>query len=395
MVAAIIVATILRGRNADPFQAAAVVDPPFTSLTYGIHAFLWWDGGEVGMNLDWVRMMRFTHVKQTIAWRDIQPEQDSPFDFSRVDDILSETEARGIELVARLGGVPEWAMRAGASPDAHDTPPTEVAQFGAYCGALAGRFSGRIRAYQIWNEPNLAREWGGFQPDAAGYVDLLAACSDAIRAADPGAILISAGLSPTGNEDATALRDDLYLQAMYDAGFQHSIDVVGAHAAGYDAPEVGPDDAVAKGRHRWMSFRRVEDLRKIMIANGDAARQMALLEVGWTTNPVDPAYAWYAVSDAQQAAYLRDAYAYAAEHWRPWVGLMSAIFLADPSWTEADEEYWFSITQPQEDQGFRFIAARPAFDALLRMEKVCGDIVLPAYPADQAETPLIPENPCR
>ena len=73
-----------------------------------------------------------------------------------------------------------------------------------------------------------------------------------------------------------------------------------------------------------MSFRRVEDLRKIMIANGDAARQMALLEVGWTTNQVHEAYAWYAVTEDEQAEYMREAYAYAAAHWRPWVGLMSA-----------------------------------------------------------------------
>lgn len=391
-VGAVVVA--LQLRENDPFEGAAVTEPPFTSLTYGIHAFLWWDGGEVGQNLDWVRMMRFTHVKQTIAWRDIQADADEAFDFSRVEDILGEVERRGLRLVARLGGVPTWAVRDGASPDAHDTPPADVSQFAAYCGALATRFKGRIHAYQLWNEPNLSREWGGFPPDAADYVRLIAPCSAAIRAADPDAILISAGLSPTGNDDASARRDDLYLQDMYTAGFQQHIDVVGAHAAGYDAPEVGPDDAVAKGGHRWMSFRRVEDLRKIMIANGDAARQMALLEVGWTTNPTNPDYAWYAVTLEEQAEYLSAAYAYAAEHWRPWVGLMSAIFLADPNWTVDDEEYWFSITEPQVDRGFRFIAVRPAFDALLRMEKVCGDITLPAYPPT-GETPLTPDNPCR
>lgn len=394
MVATILVAAFFRLRDADPFQAAAIQNPPFTSLTYGIHAFLWWDGGEVGTNLDWVRMMRFSHVKQTVAWRDLQAEEGGAYDFTRIDQIVGEIEARGLQMIARLGGTPDWAFASDADPEAHDTPPADFARFGDYCGALAAHLKGRVHAYQIWNEPNLAREWGGFAPNAGDYVALLAECSTAIRVADPGAILISAGLSPTGNDDATARRDDLYLQDMYNAQFQTFIDVVGAHAAGYDAPEVGPDDAVAKGGHRWMSFRRVEDLRKIMIANGDAARQMALLEVGWTTNPINPDYAWYAVTPEQQAEYLSGAYAYAAEHWRPWVGLMSAIFLADPTWTEDDEEYWFAITQPQEDRGFRFIAIRPAFDALLRMEKVCGDVTLPAYPPT-GETPLQPENLCR
>lgn len=27
----------------DPFMGWAVTDPPFTSLTYGIQTFLWWD----------------------------------------------------------------------------------------------------------------------------------------------------------------------------------------------------------------------------------------------------------------------------------------------------------------------------------------------------------------
>jgi hypothetical protein len=379
-------------RDDDPFAGAAVVNPPFAPLTYGIHAFLWWDGGEVGLTLDWARMMRFNHIKQIIAWRDVQASPDAPFDFTRLGQILDEMERRDLEMVARLGYVPEWAAIDGTDfANAVDYIPRDNAQFGAFCGAVAERFAGRIKAYQVLNEPNLSREWSGLPPNAAQYVGALAACSAAIRAADPQAIVISAGLSPTGNDDATARRDDLYLQDLYDNGFQQHIDVVGVHAAGYDAPEVGPDDAEAKGRQRWMSFRRVEDLRAIMVANGDAARQVAILEVGWTTNPIDPDYAWYAVTEQQQAEYLVRAYAYAAEHWSPWVGLMSAIFLAKPVWTEDNEEYWFAITEPRLDEGY--IAIRPAFDALLRMGKVCGEVILPAYPATGA-TPLEPYNPC-
>jgi len=376
----------------EPFAGDAVVNPPFAPLTYGMHAFLWWDGGEVGLNLDWARMMRFNHIKQIVAWRDIQHDEGEPFNLTRLEAILGETERRGLHLVVRLGYIPEWAAAPGTNFEAAvDYAPRDNAEFAAYCGAVASAFPGRIKAYQILNEPNLSREWSGLKPDAAAYVESLAACSQAIRAADPAAILISAGLSPTGNDDDIARRDDLYLQDMYTLGFQQYIDVVGVHAAGYDAPEVGPDDAEAKGRLRFMSFRRVEDLRKIMVANGDAARQVAILEVGWTTNPTNPAYAWYAVTEQQQADYMVRAYAYAAEHWRPWVGLMSGIFLANPVWTEDNEEYWFSITEPHLSEGY--ISIRPAFDQLLRMEKVCGDLILPAYPP-VGSTPNDPANAC-
>ena len=84
---------------------------------------------------------------------------------------------------------------------------------------------------------------------------------------------------------------------MYRQGFQQYVDVVGVHAPGYAPPEIGPDDEEAK--QRWFTFRRVEDLRKIMLNYGDEARQMAIMEVGYTTDRVNPAYQWFGVSEAR------------------------------------------------------------------------------------------------
>lgn len=388
----LIAALLLLARPAaDPFQGDAIVNPAFPSLSYGIQAFLWWDGGEVGENLDRVTMMGFTHVKQTFAWFDLEPRRGEWY-FHESDRILNEIERRGLKLIVRLGETPAWASGATGDPgtnpdDVHDTPATDLADWANYCGTLATRYRGRIAGYQVWNEPNLSREWGGKAPDAAAYVALLAACSTAIRAADPDAKIISAGLSPTGNMDDRALRDDLYLDQMYQAGFQQYVDAVGVHAPGFTAPDVDPS---VPPQGRWASFRRVEDLRKIMIANDDAARQMAILETGWTIDPVHPAYNWFAVTEAQQAQYLRGAYEYAAEHWRPWVGLMSAIYLAKPTWTGDNEEFWWAITEQRPG----YIYNRLAFDALLRMAKYCGAAVMPARD-DAVETPVVPDNPCR
>jgi polysaccharide biosynthesis protein PslG len=373
---------------ADPFRGNAITDPAFPSLTYGIQAFLWWDGGEVGLNLDYVTTMGFTHVKQTFAWQDLEAKRGA-WDFTQSDRILDELEKRRLKLVVRLGETPDWARHEiDPEADIHDTPAADLSDWANYCGTLAARYKGRIAAYQIWNEPNLSREWGGRPPNAVDYVELLKACSEAIRAADPDAILISAGLSPTGNEDARALRDDIYLDQMYQAGFQQYIDVVGVHAPGFTAPEVDPAAAPAG---RWASFRRVEDLRKIMIDNGDAARQIAILETGWTIDPVHPQYSWFAVDETTQARNLRGAYEYAAENWRPWVGLMSAIYLAKPIWTEDDEEYWWSITFPGPNPGDIF--TRPAFDQLTRMAKYCGDQIMPARDGEEF-IPVEPYNPC-
>ncbi|NWF69290.1 MAG: cellulase family glycosylhydrolase [Chloroflexi bacterium] len=373
-------------RSADPFAAGAVVDPPFPSLTYGIQAFLWWDENIASVHLAWVRMMSFSHVKQIFAWEDLEPEP-GLWSFVASDRIVDQAESYGLHLVVRLSDAPDWShpsVPGRRREDFIDAPPDAqyMDAWANYCGTVAARYRGRISAYQIWNEPNLSREWGNREPNAAEFVELLRRCSAAIRAADPAAILISAGLATTGNQDVTAHRDDIFLQEMYDAGFQQYIDVVGAHAPGYRAPEYGPDDAERDGFGRWSTFRRIEDLRKIMVRNGDAARQMAILELGWTTDQrEDSQYRWFAVDEAQQADYLVRAYQYAAAHWRPWVGLMSTIYIADPAWTPDDEEYWWAVTATGIDWSPPGIT-RPAYLALASMPKYCGDQVIAARDGD-------------
>ncbi|MCA9908158.1 MAG: cellulase family glycosylhydrolase [Anaerolineae bacterium] len=376
--------------STDPFLGFRVTDPPFTPLTYGIQAFVWWDHGFAGRDLDWVRQMVFSHVKQTFAWEDVEPFSGT-FDFTQSDRILEEIERRGLKLVVRLSDAPDWAhpsLPDRSSRDYLDAPPDDLVDFAHYCATIATRYRGRIAAYQIWNEPNLSREWGNRPPNASAFVQLLAACSDAIRAADPNAILISPGLSPTGTDDDTARPDDLFLQEMYDAGFQEYVDVVGMHAPGFSEPQLSPSEAEHAGGQRFFTFRRVEDLRKIMIANGDAARQVAILETGWTTDQVNPNYSWFAVDEETQARNLVAAFEYAAFHWRPWVGLVSAIYIANPNWTESDEEWWWAITTPY---GY----TRLAYIDLANMAKYCGDRFIPARAPNSPEAlGLVPVTPC-
>mgnify|MGYP005841966829 CR=1 FL=1 len=206
---------------------------------------------------------------------------------------------------------------------------------------------------------------------------LLGACYRAIKAADPAAIVMSAGLAPTGTDDPLhVVPDERFLQAMFDAGLSAVYDVLGVHAPGYNNPPWASTDAIAAANdgHRWMAFRHVEDLRRIQVANGDAHKQVAILEFGWHVNPgIHPEYAWFAVDEATQAEYLVGAYRFAAEHWRPWVGLMSTIYIGASEWNEQYEQYWWSIVI----SGYP-PRPRPAYYALAEMEKVTSDQVIPA-----------------
>ena len=47
--------------------------------------------------------------------------------------------------------------------------------FADFVAAVVSRYHGRIRYYQIWNEPNIYPEWGSGTINPEAYVELLKA----------------------------------------------------------------------------------------------------------------------------------------------------------------------------------------------------------------------------
>jgi len=73
------------------------------------------------------------------------------------------------------------------------------------------------------------------------------------------------------------------------------------------------------------------------------------------------------VDEATQADYLVRAFQFAQANWSPWIGLMSTIYIADPEWTEANEQYWWAITRPTAPGEPAVVL--PAYTALAAMQK--------------------------
>lgn len=345
-----------------PPQTAPVA---MSAPDYGIQAFLWWRPEVADRDFDLAKRMGFRWVKQIFGWRDIELSK-GRFDWTRSDRIVKQAARHGRQLLIRIDHQPEWS-RSGCSLMG---PPEDPQDLADYLTAVATRYKGLIGAYQIWNEPNLAREWCDLAPEPARYAQMLAVSYAAIKAADPRALVISAGLSPTGSQPPEAMPDDEYLTSLYEAMGGSSdghFDILGVHAAGFAAPpEVSPDEAAASadyGGERFFTFRRVEDLRAIQESFGEGDKRVAVLEMGWTSDTVNPAYAWHAVSEATKADYLVRAYRYAQDNWQPWIAVMSTIYLCDQDWTPADEQYWWCVNEPDGSE-------RPAFAALKAMEKV-------------------------
>jgi hypothetical protein len=333
-----------------------------------VHVFLWWNADVAERDLQAVQAaLHFRWVKQMFSWRDIEGVAKGSFDWGNADRVVEQAEKRGLFILARLDREPYWARDNSDLTIQPNGPPANYQDFGDYCFAIADRYRGRIKAYQVWNEPNLTREWGGKPPDPAEYTRLLAACYQGVKRGDPDAIVISAGLAPTGTTLPVAIPDDEFLNGMYDAGANAYFDMLGLNAPGYGTPpETSPDEVAAmpewKG-FRWATFRHVEDMRAIMVSRGDGSKQVAILEMGWTTDPIHPEYSWYAVTQKQQAEYLLEAYWWARLHWQPWIGIMTTIYIPAQDWTSDDEQYWWAIMEPD----YPIMVWRPAFEALMTL----------------------------
>ena len=342
------------------------------SLAYGMQIFPWWRAEVSDRDMGLVKDAGFGWLKINFGWRDIEGAGKGHLDWTVPDRIVEQAQQYGLKMVVRVDHQPVWASTA------NNGPPANYEDYGDLLQAMAERYRGRIQAYEIWNEPNLAREWGDRPPNSDEYVKLLKIAYQRIKGADPDAIVISAGLAPTTRWDDVAVPDTVFLQQMYDAGAAPYFDVLGVHGAGYKVPpETDPvvvatdpnlhnGDPSPLGRKRVYCFRHVEDMRLVMAQNGDATKQVALLEFGWTSDPrPESTYFWHAVSEEEKADYLVRAYQYAREHWRPWIGLMSLIYIADHDWTPDDEQYWWAITKP----GYPTAQLRPAYLRLKNMPK--------------------------
>jgi hypothetical protein len=344
--------------------------PKFKSPEYGFEAYLWWKEEVATRDLGLIREAGFDWVKQTFAWRDIEIEK-GKYDWSKADRVVYfATEVFNRKLLVRLDRE-VWWDRADYPLDKGIAagPPRDLNNFFGFCGVIAARYKGKVAAYQVWNEPNLAREWGGAAPDPKRYVEMLKGCYRAIKQADPNAVVISAGLSPTGNGLPIAMPDAAFLNAMYEAGAAPYFDLLGVHAPGFRAPpEASPDLAESLkelGGQRFFAFRRVEDLRQIMLQHGDENKQIAVLEFGWTTDPIHKDYAWFAIDEQTKAHYMVRAYAWAKRHWSPWIGPMIALSMPQFDWTPDNEQYWWAVIDPV----YPVTITRPAYEALKKMEK--------------------------
>jgi hypothetical protein len=177
-----------------------------------------------------------------VTWPSVELSR-GVYNWSAVDRYVNLAQQKGVDFMYSFDGVPSWAVsdRSTCVPSSCDSSvlvcastPTNIQDFNDYVTALVTRYQGRIKYYELWNEP--------YQEPNITIPNLVTLTTNAyniIRGRDPNAQIITPSMDGVHAD---------YAASYFAAGGPTGVDIASLHAevdiysASADVPEgIMPD----------------------------------------------------------------------------------------------------------------------------------------------------------
>ncbi|HWP18624.1 MAG TPA: carbohydrate binding domain-containing protein [Burkholderiaceae bacterium] len=169
-------------------------------------------------------------------WRDLEPTNNA-WNFTsgagrRLDMLVDYVKKNdpSVEILMTLGQTPQWASKPtsvqGLVAPGANSAPANMEDWRDYVRTLARRYAGRIRYWELWNEPDFPQLYNG---SIADMVTMARIAREELKAADPANKLVSPGLT-TGQGMP-------WLNNFLAAGGGQYVDVIGFHWYFSTSPE--------------------------------------------------------------------------------------------------------------------------------------------------------------
>ncbi len=270
--------------------------------------------GIAGVGAKWVRT--------SLHWKDVEATAGATDDWSQADRIVADAQKSGLSVIFDVDGTPSWA-----GGQQHDGEyPNDPQLYANFLAKVAARYRGRVRVYELGNEPNHVNY--STNPDPAYYAKLLKLTYPAIKTADPNALVLTGGIG--GVKDTKGDIDPVsFAAALYSDGAKGYFDAMAYHP--YTYPEL-PTQEVSVGDRGWS---RMLSVRSAMVANGDGAKQIWVTEFGAPTDGPG------GVSEQQQAAILQNGF----NLWQSysWGGVICWFDYQDKGNDSSTHKDWFGL----------------------------------------------------
>lgn len=178
--------------------------------------------------VDWVRIWDIG-----CDWSRIQSARHE-YDWTRLDAVVGKAEAVGAKIVYVMHGTPRFLAEnpnndhtAPWMPPGSNSIPKDVDVWNEFAWEVASRYKGRIHAYEIGNELQLAdflHPWNDYTRGV--WARMTKRAYRTIKAVDPDALVIGASVLPRKSSGGMK-RGDLWLSALKKEGWP--VDAMACH----------------------------------------------------------------------------------------------------------------------------------------------------------------------
>lgn len=210
-------------------------------------------------------------VRLSFNWPTLEPRRGS-YNWGPADALVSAALKRGFHVMAIGAYTPAWARSGGNT----STPPTNSGDYGDFMAAAARRYARYgVRAWEIWNEPNLYTMFSP-KPNVAKYTSMLKSAYLKIKSVDRGATVITGGMSPAYDApDGSQVLPATFLRGIYANGGHGYFDAVGHHPSSF------PTRSTYLAS--WNAFQQSTTLHSLMSAHGDGGKKIWGTELTFPT----------------------------------------------------------------------------------------------------------------
>lgn len=238
-----------------------------------------------GPTLDRIKAAGAHATRWGARWTAVEPKLGGPYNWKGLDELIQLHLDRDLDICLSGTGRGDQDLLGGAQTDA----------YAKFMAAVAERYvpGGNIAAIEGPNEPNNHHYYtlpdNGF--DAAQlYAPVQKALYEAVKAVAPGVPVVSGGLASGGPGDVTN-----WVKGFYAAGSKPYFDALCYHPYTYPLSPKESFQQNARG------FGAMHEARMLMVANGDARKQIHITEYGTPTGGKA------ACTEQQQADFLKEA----------------------------------------------------------------------------------------
>jgi uncharacterized protein YraI len=240
----------------------------------------------------WMRVAGMTWVKRQWRWERGQ-------DPANAAGVINEAHASGFKILLGVVGYGNQVNDPGYFED-----------FASFVGGVAGYGADAI---EVWNEPNIDREWANGSIDPGRYTELLRQSYNAIKAANPNTMVVSGAPAPTGffgGCTGAGCDDNYFIQGMASAGAANYMDCIGLH---YNEGIVPPSWTSGDPRGNSTHYSRYYSTMVSTYTNACGGRRpLCFTELGYLTpegfGPLPAGFDWaQSVTLGQQVDWLSSA----------------------------------------------------------------------------------------